>query len=264
MGQIGVSYGCGYWGNMMEVNWDTSDCSKVLDGNTGTAYGATVSFVNGRAQFGVMARLRFFDDGTPTGIDGYVKLYANVWGSPVQATGVIGWGYVDPDTGEMAIVQSFGNQHGDCAREMLLFRLPEYADWDYALFAEGTGTSAAMSSARAKIREIEFIDLWYSIPLPTAAFSASPRVGFAPLTVEFTDLSSYVEAWLWEFGDGDTSDVQHPTHTYENPGLYSVALTVANYKEQDTAIQEDYILVLPQLSRRRRAAWQDLERPLTF
>jgi len=197
MGQIGVSYGCGYWGNMMEVNWDTSDCSKVLDGNTGTAYGATVSFVNGRAQFGVMARLRFFDDGTPTGIDGYVKLYANVWGSPVQATGVIGWGYVDPDTGEMAIVQSFGNQHGDCAREMLLFRLPEYADWDYALFAEGTGTSAAMSSARAKIREIEFIDLWYSIPLPTAAFSASPRVGFAPLTVE---LQIYHPMWRRGYG----------------------------------------------------------------
>jgi len=90
-------------------------------------------------------------------------------------------------------------------------------------------------------------------------------VGFAPLTVEFTDLSSYAGAWLWEFGDGDTSDVQHPTHTYEYPGLYSVALTVANYKGQDTAIQEDYILVLPGhdggAARRRRAAWMNMERP---
>ncbi len=32
--------------------------------------------------------------------------------------------------------------------------------------------------------------------------------------------------YLWDFGDGNTSDVRHPTHTYEEPGIYEVCLTV--------------------------------------
>ncbi|HQD25800.1 MAG TPA: PKD domain-containing protein [Methanoculleus thermophilus] len=262
---VSISFGCGYWGAFSAIDWDSNTCANVLDGNTGTAYGATVSAVNAQAQFGVMTRLRFIEGGNPIDVDGYIKLHAYNWGSPAVASGIVGWGFVNPDTGEMTIIESFDGKYQSTVDQMLLYRLPEYAGWDYAVFSQATGTYSVMSGATAKIREIEFVELWYSTPLPTAAFTASPRVGFAPLTVEFTDLSSYAGAWLWEFGDGDTSDVQHPTHTYEYPGLYSVALTVANYKGQDTAIQEDYILVLPGhdggAARRRRAAWMNMERP---
>jgi len=34
-----------------------------------------------------------------------------------------------------------------------------------------------------------------------------------------------VSSWVWEFGDGDTSHAQHPSHTYKNPGVYNVKLT---------------------------------------
>lgn len=34
--------------------------------------------------------------------------------------------------------------------------------------------------------------------------------------------------WLWDFGDGNSSDEQNPVHTYENPGIYFVTLTVGN------------------------------------
>lgn len=34
-----------------------------------------------------------------------------------------------------------------------------------------------------------------------------------------------VSSWIWEFGDGDTSHAQNPTHTYKNPGIYNVKLT---------------------------------------
>lgn len=34
--------------------------------------------------------------------------------------------------------------------------------------------------------------------------------------------------WLWEFGDGNTSTAQLPTHTYANYGIYTVRLTVSN------------------------------------
>jgi PKD repeat protein len=48
-------------------------------------------------------------------------------------------------------------------------------------------------------------------------------------TVKFTDLStgSPVE-WNWVFGDGNTSTLSDPTHTYPGPGTYTVLLTVTD------------------------------------
>ena len=60
-----------------------------------------------------------------------------------------------------------------------------------------------------------------------AAAILHPREGVVPLTVYFTDTSSGpVTAWEWTFGDGETSMLQHPTHTYTNPGMYTVSLAV--------------------------------------
>ena len=46
--------------------------------------------------------------------------------------------------------------------------------------------------------------------------------------VAFEDKSSgKITSWKWDFGDGKTSDEQHPTHTYEKDGDYIVVLDVA-------------------------------------
>jgi len=55
---------------------------------------------------------------------------------------------------------------------------------------------------------------------------AWPSFGPAPLTVNFTDESAAAETWLWEFGDGDTSGTQNPSHVYSEPGFYDVTLTI--------------------------------------
>ncbi len=63
----------------------------------------------------------------------------------------------------------------------------------------------------------------------SANFSASPTSGSAPLKVAFTDTSSgSPTAWSWSFGDGATSTVQNPSHTYSAAGTYTVALTASN------------------------------------
>ncbi len=36
-----------------------------------------------------------------------------------------------------------------------------------------------------------------------------------------------VNAWHWDFGDGTTSDEQHPVHLYQKPGIFNVNLTVS-------------------------------------
>ena len=62
--------------------------------------------------------------------------------------------------------------------------------------------------------------------IPSADFSASPRSGGGPLTVNFVDQSTgNPTSWSWDFGDGATSNQQNPTHTFADLGSYSVTLT---------------------------------------
>ncbi len=64
---------------------------------------------------------------------------------------------------------------------------------------------------------------------PKVNFSVSSANGILPLTVTFSDLSGdSPESWQWDFGDGSTSAVQNPTHTYTKPGTYSVTLSSTN------------------------------------
>ncbi len=63
-------------------------------------------------------------------------------------------------------------------------------------------------------------------PAPVADFDASPLSGFAPLSVDFTDQTTgMVDAWSWDFGDGNTSTEQNPSHVYQLGGIFTVALT---------------------------------------
>ncbi|HEV8321881.1 MAG TPA: PKD domain-containing protein [Myxococcota bacterium] len=61
----------------------------------------------------------------------------------------------------------------------------------------------------------------------TADFSGGPRMGNAPLTVSFSDLSSPTpSAWVWDFGGAGTNTLQNPTQVFTAPGCYDVLLTV--------------------------------------
>ena len=61
---------------------------------------------------------------------------------------------------------------------------------------------------------------------PTPDFTASPTRGTVPLNVQFTDHSAgHITQWRWDFGDGHTSNIQHPQHVYQVMGSYTVSLT---------------------------------------
>ncbi|CAN5517672.1 hypothetical protein BH11BAC1_BH11BAC1_00350 [soil metagenome] len=55
-----------------------------------------------------------------------------------------------------------------------------------------------------------------------------PTTGCAPLTAQFTDATVGSIGWLWDFGDGSTSTLQNPIHSYNSPGTYIVALTTTS------------------------------------
>ncbi len=82
-----------------------------------------------------------------------------------------------------------------------------------------------------------------------AYFSADLTSDPEPLTVQFTDQSTPggypIINWFWTFGDGETSTVQNPVHTYLNPGVYTVTLTVMDQNYQtSTKVRPDYITVI--------------------
>jgi PKD repeat protein len=83
------------------------------------------------------------------------------------------------------------------------------------------------------------------VPTPVVNFTATPLNSTAPLTVQFTDLSTNSPTtWSWNFGDGSNlSVVQSPSHVYANPGNYTVSLTVTNSWGNNTLTKTNYITV---------------------
>ncbi len=71
-------------------------------------------------------------------------------------------------------------------------------------------------------------DTIHKFPLPVALFSGDTLIFCDTGSVQFTDNSIDAETWLWTFGDGNTSTVQHPDHFYSNPGIYDVSLQITD------------------------------------
>ena len=68
---------------------------------------------------------------------------------------------------------------------------------------------------------------------PIAIVTATPTLGEAPLTVVFggsnsSDPDGLVVGYDWDFGDGATSTLADPQHTYTQEGSYTATLTVTD------------------------------------
>ncbi|MCJ7446193.1 MAG: PKD domain-containing protein [Bacteroidales bacterium] len=70
-------------------------------------------------------------------------------------------------------------------------------------------------------------------PLPGAYFKPD-TVGCTPLSVQFRNMSTHGESYLWDFGDKTYSTEKNPVHIYYVPGNYIVTLTVTNYSGEST------------------------------
>lgn len=79
-------------------------------------------------------------------------------------------------------------------------------------------------------------DAWYAVGIGTAASNSPVVAAFStdvqfscsvPTTVNFTDFSQNATiSHTWYFGDGDSSTVSSPSHTYTSAGTYTVTLIV--------------------------------------
>jgi PKD repeat protein len=89
--------------------------------------------------------------------------------------------------------------------------------------------------------KVDYINM--TVQPPVGGFSATPLVGYPPLSVQFIDSSHNATSWYWEFGDGYTSTLQNPSHNYTNVGVYNVKQTVYNAGGSNITIKNGYITV---------------------
>lgn len=81
---------------------------------------------------------------------------------------------------------------------------------------------------------------------PKADFTANTTTGAVPLAVQFTDLSTRnPETWAWDFDNNGVTDSteRNPQYVYQNPGTYTVKLTVTNMLGSDSKVRQHYVTV---------------------
>jgi len=82
---------------------------------------------------------------------------------------------------------------------------------------------------------------------PIIDFNSNKFVACAGENISFFDLSissANITAWLWDFGDGDTSSLQNPLHQYTITGLFDVKLIASINGCEDSIIVNEYIEIL--------------------
>lgn len=132
----------------------------------------------------------------------------------------------------------------DCDSVGVSIDSPDASNEQYN-FGDGTGSSSSSQhvyssagcyviAASADIQSCPVTE-YFGICVPVAANFDYTTENCT--TVNFTDLSTWLEnpnpanqitTWQWNFGDGNTSSSQNPTHNYTVPNTYSVSLTVTD------------------------------------
>jgi parallel beta-helix repeat protein/predicted outer membrane repeat protein len=143
--------------------------------------------------------------------------------------------FVDPD------IDNFRFREGSPCIDAGTNSVPDIPDTDFggnARIVDGDGDG----TPRADMGANEYFD-----PNKVQAnFKAHLVTVIDLLRVDFIDQSSgSPQNWSWDFGDGETSTEQKPSHVYNTEGTYTVTLAVAGPTGEDTETKFDYIVLPP-------------------
>lgn len=152
----------------------------------------------------------------------------------------------------------------NCATSITLsfssFNTDYYSDYLYAfdgpttsspqlLSATGTTIPSPVTAYSGKMLVVFYSDSYYNYPGFSATWSSVVPSGNPPVadfsisdfnpplsaSVQFTDITTNNPvSWLWNFGDGNISTIQNPTHSYLTPGNYTITLISNNCFYSDT------------------------------
>lgn len=152
----------------------------------------------------------------------------NSSGNIFSATGGTGTGYQWTVPGQGTII---GGQGTDSV----------YVDW-----TTGTGFVSVYATSATGCNSLADSCAPTINPSPNAQFLADSSAGGNTFT--FVDQTTGSTSWTWDFGDGNTSTQQNPTHDFPTSGTYTVVLTVTNANGCTDTVQvvinvyEDFLL----------------------
>ncbi|HSF96160.1 MAG TPA: M4 family metallopeptidase [Thermohalobaculum sp.] len=73
---------------------------------------------------------------------------------------------------------------------------------------------------------------------PNASWSATCDNALGCVFTDSSTDDGTIASWDWNFGDGNSSTAQNPSHTYATPGTYNVSLTVTDNAGQTDVAQQ--------------------------
>jgi PKD repeat protein len=113
-----------------------------------------------------------------------------------------------------------------------------------------TATCVATNGAGSSTKSI-IITVTTTPQPPNITISADRTIGAPPLPVQFTATNSggTVITWAWTFGDGTTSAIQSPSHTYTSIGVYTATCVATNASGNSTKTVTITVAISP-------AQWQ--------
>jgi plastocyanin len=127
--------------------------------------------------------------------------------------------------------------------------------WALVVDSAATGSAKRFNSREngtASSRPKLTIEYEADLEGPTAGFSFTPAHPRPGDEVRFSDESTgEPTSWLWDFGDGQTSQDTNPSHTYTTSGSKTVTLVVSNASGSDSAVKEVRISSPPRRPSRR-------------
>ncbi|MFA6225266.1 MAG: PKD domain-containing protein [Methanoregula sp.] len=128
--------------------------------------------------------------------------------------------------------------------EGAVLQTPSYKKRGFWQIGQSTLVKPVIAGLLLIILGALFIPSCAAVSTPVASFVSTVTTGTTPLTVQFLDSSTNSPtSWSWSFGDGGTSALQNPSHTYATAGTYTVTLTATNTDGSNTVTKIGYITV---------------------
>ena len=215
---------------------DTSGYLYITDGMPGKIYKVNTSdgtysvFVDGAIQLPVglycdTTNNRLLVASTPAEL---AMIYAvDLADSSVSLICTTSVGYIDAITRD-----NWGNYYVSCDESGYgrVYRLDsafqnaemlfECRDWLGQLCYNQRNHVLAVPNFEAS--EVAFVEPFFSAACDT-------NIGWVPFDIQLTATpESGASSWLWDFGDGLTSEEQSPTHTYQQPGFHDVSVSMTD------------------------------------
>ncbi len=214
-----------------------------------------------------------FGDGETSSLQNPVHNYSGYGNFPVTLTAISSDGCENSVTLDTVSIQVFNislqaDSVSGCvpldieltATSNLAFPITNM-DWDFGNGTFGTGNPAnviysdtgtyiisAMATNSLGCMDTTLVAVEAGQPL-NIDFIADPTISCAEDEISFTDLTQgEVDIWFWEFGDGGISIDQNPVHMYQDTGVFTVCLTVANNGCFNQFCKTDYITILPPIA----------------